>query len=67
MAAWSMFARLEFNLCHGSQTSLVLYRNKRDAESPDYAALHLLRFSLSNEQLTELVIVAKVKPVDMNK
>lgn len=62
-----MYARLEFNLCHGSKTSLVLYRSKKDAEGQDADGLHLLTFDLDNAQLTELVVVAKIRPVDMNR
>jgi hypothetical protein len=60
-----MYAQLEFNLCNSSKTKLVVYRRKKDATDDD--AYQLISFDLTNEQLTELVIVAKIKPVDMNK
>lgn len=63
-AAPLMYAQLEFNLCHGSKTRLVIYRQKKDATGEQ--GRHLLTFELTNEQLTELVVVAKIKPVDMN-
>ena len=60
-----MFARLEFNLCHEDETKLVLYRSKKDVGNPDKCAL--MHIDLDNKQLTTLLVVAKIKPVDMNK
>lgn len=62
-----MHAQLEFNFCHGSETKLVIYRNKKDATGSEIERKPLLTFKLTNEELTELVVVAKIKPVDMNR
>lgn len=59
-----MFAILTYNLCHGPDTQLRLYRSKaeftRDPES------HIISFPLDNGQLTELAVVQGFKPVDLN-
>lgn len=60
-----MYAQLEYNMCHGAEVHLTLYRSKKSAEDdPSFA---LIDIPLTNEQLSELVIVAKIKPVDMDK
>ena len=65
MTNW-MHARLEYNPCFPERgTTLVLYRTRTPAGSGDRDP-HLLTIKLDNEQLTELVVRAKVKPVDMD-
>ncbi len=61
-----MYAQLEYNLTRGSaEVKLALYRSPKEAS--DDPNLALLVLPLTNQQLSELVIVAKIKPVDMDK
>jgi len=63
-----MYARLEFNLCRGNATHLAIYRSKGDADRADAESSNaLLLINLTNEQMTELVVVQKIKPTDMNR
>ncbi len=63
-----MFAQLEFNLCNGDETTLVVYRTRREAEeSGGDVDKALLSISLSNGQLTELMVIQKIRPVNMNR
>lgn len=59
-----LFAILTFNLCHGPDTELRVYRSKAafDNDRENY----LMSFPLDNGQLTEFVVVQGFKPVDLN-
>ena len=63
MSATWLYARLEFNPCHGGKTQLIVYRHKSDADNDE--RFELLHFDLTNEQLTELLVNAKIKPKNM--
>lgn len=54
-----MFAQLEYEF--GRTTCLVLYRSARHAKSDEP---YLLSIELDNEQLTELVVSERIKPVN---
>lgn len=58
-----MFAQLEFDPGFSHKTTLVLYRTKKDAQERRGDGW-LLRFELNNEQLSELVIMQKIKVIN---
>lgn len=60
-----MYAQLEYNLCHGTEVTLAIYRSEKAAKSDD--VFELMRVSLTNAQLSELILMAKIKPVNMDK
>lgn len=61
-----MFAQLEFDPAHDQKTKLVIYRTAQDATDrrcPNW----LMRFDLTNEQLSEFVVMKKIKVVNTNE
>jgi len=60
-----MFAQLEFDPVMRQTTVLRIYRSKKEAA--DSRSNYLLSFELTNEQLSELVVVQKIKVVNINE
>ena len=59
-----MFAALVYNLCHGPDTTLRVYKDEATfKDDPDH---YIESFALTNGQLTEFVVVQGIQPVDLN-
>lgn len=60
-----MFAQLCIYLPHSEATWLGIYKTKKAAQDDPHNPI--LRFELTNEQLTEFVVVQRIRVVDLNQ
>lgn len=67
MSATWLHARLEFNLCHGEETWLAIYRRKKDGDGGEVDRKPLLTVQLSNADLSELAVRNNIKAEDLNR
>lgn len=59
-----MYAALVYNLCHGPDTTLRIYKSEEAfKEDPE---CYIESFDLDNGQLTEFICVQGISPVDLN-
>lgn len=60
-----MHAQLNLYLPHSEKTWLGIYKTRKHAA--EFPHEPVLKIDLTNEQLTEFVVVQKIKVVDLNR